>query len=52
MRMYCHKCIGGFFSAVIRQGALQQAICPSPGCGAAPLDVELRALLDDHDYAR
>ena len=52
MCMYCHKCIGGFFSAVIRQGALQQAICPSPGCGAAPLDVELRALLDDQDYAR
>ena len=50
--MYCQKGIGGFFSSVIREGALQQARCPTPGCGAVPLDVELRALLDDEDYAR
>jgi hypothetical protein len=50
--VFCHKCIGGFFSSVIREGELRQLKCPCPGCDVQPLDVELRSLVDEQDYIR
>jgi hypothetical protein len=50
--VFCQKCIGGFFSSVIREGELRQLKCPCPGCDVQPLDVELRSLVDEQDYIR
>jgi hypothetical protein len=50
--VFCQKCISGFFSSVIRDGDLRRLKCPCPGCDAAPLDVEIRSLVDEQDYLR